>query len=192
MIERAETLKPQDVFIACQLAIWPTDERWTYALLSDRLCISGSEICDAIKRCRQAKLVTSTNQGSSVVASRLFEFLVKGVPTAFFPRKIEVVRGVATGIHSPLFKDRFAAGRDIVMVWPYNKGRDMGEGLLPLYPTVPVAALRNQELYYFMAAVDVLRVGRSKERTAAEVYIAERLGLDRTVETVEESETTKE
>lgn len=180
MPERTETLKPQDVFVACQLAIWEGD-KWTYAQLADRLHLSTSGVFDALARCRQAKLVASTNQGAKVVNQRLFEYLVHGVPTSFYPRKIEVVRGIATAIFSPLFRARFTKDGDLPVVWPYSKGKDTGEGLLPLYPTIPIACSQNQNLYNIMSAVDILRVGKARERDAAVTYLETLLGIEEPV-----------
>ncbi len=170
MAERSSALKPQDVFVACQLAIWE-GEKWTYAQLAERLHLSGSGVFEALGRCRQAKLVSSTNQGAKVVPQRLFEFLVHGVPTSFYPRKLEIVRGIATAIFSPLFRSRFAKDGDIPIVWPYPKGKDMGEGLVPLYPTIPIACSQNIPLYNLMSVVDILRIGRAREREAAVTYL---------------------
>jgi hypothetical protein len=176
MPERSSALKPQDVFVACQLAIWE-GEKWTYAQLAERLHLSPSAVFEALGRCRQAKLVASTNQGAQVVAQRLFEYLVHGVPTSFYPRKLEVVRGIATATFSPLFRSRFTKDGDLPVVWPYSKGKDTGEGLVPLYPTIPIACSQNQPLYNIMATVDILRVGKARERDAAVTYLESLLDL---------------
>ena len=106
------------------------------------------------------------------------------MPTIYFPKRIEVVRGIPTSIFSPLFRGRFAKenqkpegrgpegrGPEILLVWPYSKGKETGEGLLPLYPTIPIACSQDPELYQLMAAIDVLRVGRVREREAAVAYL---------------------
>jgi hypothetical protein len=178
MTGRTEALKPQDVFVACQLAIWEGD-KWTYAELAERLHLSTSGVFEALGRCRQAKLVATTNQGARVVGQRLFDYLVHGVPTTFYPRKIEVVRGIPTSIYSPIYRDRFARNdKELPVVWPYSKGKEMGEGLLPLYPTIPIACSQNAGLYNLMATVDVLRIGKSRERDAAVSYLESILGVD--------------
>jgi len=180
MSERSTALKPQDVFVACQLAIWE-GEKWTYVQLAERLHLSPSGVFEALGRCRAAKLVASTNQGAQVVGQRLFDYLIHGVPTSFYPRKLEVVRGIATATFSPLFRARFTKDGDIPIVWPYAKGKDMGEGLIPLYPTIPIACSQNQPLYNIMAAVDILRVGRAREREAAVSYLENLLRIEEPV-----------
>ena len=166
-----EALKPQDVFVACQIALLG-EEPFTHANLAERLHLSTSTVFDALGRLRQAKLtVSAAYQPAKVVGSRLFEFLVHAVPTIYFPKKIEVVRGIPTSVFSPLFRDRFTNDLNVVLVWPYSKGKEQGEGLLPIYPTVPIACSQNQELYQLMATIDVLRVGKVREREAAVSYL---------------------
>ena len=171
-----ESLKPQDVFVACQIVLFGS-EPFTHAKLADNLHLSTSTVFEALGRLRQAKLtVCAAYQPAKVVPGRLLEFLVHGVPTLYFPKKIEVVRGIPTSVFSPLFRDRFASEREIPTVWPYSKGKEQGEGLLPIYPTVPIACSQNQELYQLMATIDVLRVGKSREREAATSYLSDLFG----------------
>jgi len=164
-------LKPQDVLVACRLALAsPGSEDITQRGLAADLCVSLSTVHSALKNLRGAGLVKGS--GPYVVeGGRLLDFLVHGVPVVYQAERTEVVRGVATGIFSPYFRERFAAGRLVATVWPYGKGKEVGEGLVPLYPTVPVVCSRNPELYQLLAAVDVLRVGKSREREAAVTYL---------------------
>jgi hypothetical protein len=176
------TLKPHDVVVACQIAIWP-EETWTYKKVGASLRISTSEIFNVIKRCRHAKLVTprsasKTESCSQVNKAHLLDFLIHGVPTAFYPKRGEVVRGVLTAVHAPLFRSRFTSDRDIPIVWPFAKGKDMGEGLLPLYPTVPAICQQEGTLYNMLSAIDVLRVGKQREKDAAVAALASILRLD--------------
>ena len=48
---------------------------------------------------------------------------------------------------------------------------------MPLYPTVPEAALRDEKLYELLALVDALRVGRVREREIAITALKNRFGL---------------
>ena len=50
----------------------------------------------------------------------------------------------------------------------------------PLYPSVPEAAMRDEELYQLLVIVDTLRIGRAREK---EIAIKElRIRLDRYAE----------
>jgi len=176
-MSRQSALKPHDVVVACQIAVWP-EETWTYEKIGSSLHISTSEIFNVLKRCRQAKLVSKTESGAQVNKPHLLDFLIHGGPTVFYPKRCEVVKGVLTATHAPLFRSRFTTDRDIPIVWPLAKGKDMGEGLLPLYATVPVISQQNETLYNMYSAIDVLRVGKAREKDAAISVLASILGIE--------------
>jgi hypothetical protein len=126
---------------------------------------------------RRARLVACPGTSAAAARARLLDFLVHGVPVVYLPVKTEVARGLATGIFTPHFRDRFAGARDICLVWPYPRGREVGEGLVPLYPSVPLACSRDPVFYQLVAAIDVLRVGRVREKEAAATYLEELFNL---------------
>ena len=169
------TLKPQDVFLACRLALvrgdWPT-----HAELADQLHLSTSTVHASLKNLRAAKLVSGADP--VLDRGRLLSFLVHGVPVLYFPRRVHVLKGMPTGIFSPIFRDRFTQPGDVPVVWPYARGKEEGEGLLPLYPSCAAACARDEQLYLLMATVDVLRVGRSRERDAAVRYVERVFGVE--------------
>ena len=171
-----EALKPQDVFVACQLAL-VGQENATHEWLSKKLHLSLSTVFEAIKRCRQAKLVVGPDKKAEVVKSKLFDFLVHAVPVLYYQIKVAPVRGIPTAVFSPIFRDMFTKPGDLVTVWPYSKGKEQGEGLLPIYPTVPIACSQSQPLYQLMSAVDVLRVGKVREREDSIVFLKDLLSL---------------
>jgi hypothetical protein len=185
-----EALKPQDVFVACQLAL-VGQENATHEWLSKKLHLSLSTVFEAIKRCRQAKLVVGPDKKAEVVKLRLYDFLVHAVPVLYYQRKVAPVRGIPTATFSPTFRDRFTKPGDLITVWPYSKGKEMGEGLLPFYPTIPLACSQNQALYHLMSAIEVLRVGKLREREAAIVYLRETFGLSSSSQKVTENDRCK-
>jgi len=48
---------------------------------------------------------------------------------------------------------------------------------LPLYPSVPEAANKDEKLYELLALADALRVGRAREKELAIVELKKRLGI---------------
>ena len=48
-----------------------------------------------------------------------------------------------------------------------------GEGLLPVYPSVPQVARRDPLLHKLLALVDVVRVGTARERRSAAEMLKE-------------------
>lgn len=53
-------------------------------------------------------------------------------------------------------------------VWPCAEGRHRGIAFEPLYPSAPLAALRDPTLYEYLALADALRDGRPRERRIAQ------------------------
>lgn len=178
-------LKPQDVLVACQLAILG-DKSPTQAWLGKTLRLSPSTVFEAFKSLRKAKLILPSGKDIKLVSQRLLLFLVHGVPVVYYAHKTELVRGIATGVFSATFRSRFTSEKDIPIVWPYSKGKETGEGLQPLYPSVPIACSTNPALYDVMSTIDVLRTGKVREREAAISH------LERLLNTTVNSPTTSE
>jgi len=61
--------------------------------------------------------------------------------------------------------EHIAVAEDVV--WPSDSGEAYGVSLLPLHSCVPVASLRRATFHELMALIDVLRVGRVRERQLA-------------------------
>jgi hypothetical protein len=54
-----------------------------------------------------------------------------------------------------------------VYVWACKDGQVSGQQIIPLYPSVPAAALKDPKIYELLALVDTLRVGLAIERELA-------------------------
>jgi len=109
-----------------------------------------------------------SNLDSAALVNRrnLAEFAIHGAKYAFAPERLPVGPGVPTSHAAPAFAGVFAAGHE-PLVWPDAHGAVRGEGLLPLHPCVPGAALRDPLLYELLALFDALRAGRARERGMA-------------------------
>lgn len=173
MSEVFSSLKPQDVLVACRLCVVGAA---TQAELADCLRMSASTVWKSKKRLRQLRFFDSAADDAPIDPYKLYGLLVYAAPMFFPAQKVGVVRGIPTGIHSPLFKERFA-GTSLPTVWPYGRGKEVGDGFLPIYPSVPSACSLDSELYEAMAAAEIMRLGKQREREAAEKYLWEKLGL---------------
>jgi hypothetical protein len=170
------SLRPQDLVVACKL-VSIGKKTWTYAWLMKELSLSTSGTFNAIARLRKAGLVQGglRTEGSEVrvVRKRLFDLLASGaIQAMFFPVKGEITRGVPTSVHAPPLKNLASSlvgvSDDLVpLVWPYSKGIVRGETLRPIHPSAIHASLTDVGLYELLALIDVLRVGKAKERKAA-------------------------
>lgn len=164
-------LKPQDVAVAVRLAI-PIEGAWTYPDLARSLRLSSSETHSSVQRATQCGLVDSTSRRARRTA--LLEFLVHGLRYVFPAVLGAVTRGVPTSYAAPPLNRTIVAG-ELPPVWPHPEGEVRGQGLLPIYRSVPDAALRDPAFHEWMALVDAVRAGRARERELAISILKERL-----------------
>ncbi len=105
----------------------------------------------------------------------ILEFLVHGLKYAFPAKRGELSRGVATSYAAEALTREVIRRGEQIPVWHCAEGKDRGVGFEPLYRTVPFAALRDAQLYEFLAIADALRDGRARERKLAERELGRRL-----------------
>lgn len=164
-------LKPQDILVALRLATALEGER-TFPRLAAALGMSASETHAAVRRAIASGLVDGATR--SVRKSSLLEFLLHGLRYVFPAEWKGVTRGVPTSYAAPPLLAQFSIG-DLPPVWPHPEGTSRGEGLVPLYRSVPSAALRDPEFYEWLALVDAVRSGRARERRMAADELERRL-----------------
>jgi len=165
-------LKPQDIVVVLHLVDAAAEDR-AFPKLASALGISASETHAAVKRAATSGLIDPADR--SVRKAALREFLVHGLRYVFPPEWRGVSRGVPTSYAAPPLAEHFAQG-DLPPVWPDPEGAKRGEGLAPLYKSAPRAALRNPQLYEWLALADALRSGRARERKLAAQEVERRLG----------------
>jgi hypothetical protein len=164
-------LKPQDVVVC--LALLSTEaERLSYPALARRVGLSLSETHAAVRRATHAGLVQP--DGRTVRRQALLEFLVHGLKYVFAPDWTGVTRGIPTAHAAPPLNAEFPDD-ELPPVWPDARGEKRGQGLDPLYRTVPRVAREDRALYEWLALIDAIRAGRARERTLAQKEITRRL-----------------
>lgn len=165
-------LKPQDIVILLKV-MSTNDKKWMQKPMANALGMSQSEVSESVARSKYAGLLDP--KGKTVMKMALLEFLQYGLCYVFPQKPGPVVRGIPTS-HSaaPLNKDIQSTEE---YVWPYGKGTVRGHSIIPLYPTVPEAALKDPQLYELLALVDALRVGRAREKELAIIELQKRFGL---------------
>jgi len=168
-------LKPQDVVVLLKLvAIGP--EPWTFQSLAVALSISQSEVHAGVRRAVAARLMSdATTATGKPVRGALLEFLLHGVKYAYPPEHGALTRGVPTGYAAPPLNKVISGSSDPPPVWPYAEGSVRGYAFLPLYPSVPAAALQDSRLYELLALVDAIRDGHARERNLAAKELESRL-----------------
>jgi hypothetical protein len=103
------------------------------------------------------------------------EFLLRGARYSFPAVRGGMVGGLPTAYAAAPLDKLIAPSSDPPPVWPCSEGKARGVALIPLYPSVPAAALRTPALYENLALFDALRMGAARERNFAEQLLEERL-----------------
>ena len=163
-----DRLRPHDVAVALQLVLTPGAP---YRALAEAVGLSQGEAHNAVKRLTASRLVRRDDHIVNALA--LLEFLSGGVPYAFPAEPGAESRGVPTA-HSAVSFAGYMGG-DQKVVWPSPDGRMRGAAVEPLYDGAPGTATHNPRLYELLAVVDVLRIGRARERQHAKALLHERL-----------------
>lgn len=165
-------LKPQDVLLMLKI-VSDNNPAWSQSPVAADLGLSQSEVSEAVARGIYAGLIAPG--GKTIMRSGLMEFLQYGLRYVFPIKPGAVVRGVPTSHSASPLNEQIVSSE--AYVWPYGKGTVRGHSIMPLYPSVPEAALKDANLYQLLALADALRVGRARERTLAVEILKKRLGL---------------
>jgi len=171
------SLDGKDVLVILGFAFLRRMDRWTFLTLADVLGLSPSQVHGSVGRLVLSGLLTGKGLNGKVNREALAEFLIYGarymLPPVFGGR----VRGVLTGASSGLFGCSLVLDKNEsdCLVWPHATGNSRGTGLVPICPSAPKAALRDEDLYRALAHLDGLRVGRARERDFAAQFFRREL-----------------
>jgi hypothetical protein len=168
-------LKPQDLFVLFALSARGSLAGATYAELAAQTGLATSAVHGALKRAAVSRLATSQGGQLVLLKPQLREFVLHGARYAFPPIHGKLTRGVPTSYAAPPLNKVIAPSSDPPPVWPHIKGNLRGVAFVPLYPTVPEAAMRNPRLYALLALFDALRSGQARERSLAQKMLEERI-----------------
>lgn len=164
---RQVALKPQDLYVL--LALLSRGEGSVgYPELAEQTGLAVSAVHGALKRAAAAQLVMFQDRRPVLLRMQLREFLFYGAKYAFPPVWGSLTRGVPTGYAAAPLNELIAPTDDPVPVWSHSKGGVRGLSLAPLYPSVPMAVLKDERLYAILSLFDALRCGQARERTAAQ------------------------
>ena len=173
-VNRQLVLKPQDFYLLLALATVKAESQ-SYPELAALTGLSMSEVHGALKRAEQARLLAFLNRQPRVLVPQFKEFLLHGARYAFPAVRGGMVGGLPTAYAAAPLDKLIAPSADPPPVWPCADGTMRGVALIPLYPSVPSAALRNSALYESLALFDALRMGAARERNFAVKLFEERL-----------------
>jgi hypothetical protein len=165
-------LKPQDIPILLKTHLWQ-DRQWRYSDLADSLGMSASEVHSSLKRSTIAKLYNPLTH--QPLTPHLLELLIHGLKYIYPAIPGTLVRGMPTAHGISPLKEQIVSSQE-PLVWAFPTGTEIGLAVTPLYPSVPLAASLDPQLYELLGLVDALRVGRIREQQLAAVALQERLG----------------
>ena len=171
---RQLVLKPQDFYLLLALQAC-REQGSSYPELAAFAGLSMSEVHGAFKRAAAARLLFFDDRRPRILLPAFKEFLFHGAKYAFPAVRGALVAGVPTAYAAPPLSAQIAPSADPPPVWPAMEGSTRGMALIPLYPSAPLAALRNPALYENLALFDALRTGNARERALAERLFEERL-----------------
>ena len=167
-----QSLKPQDILLLLKI-ISGDNPQWNQKPMAEALGLSQSEVSESVSRSKYSGLLDPN--GKTVMKLALLEFIQYGLRYVFPQQPGPMVRGVPTAHSASPLKEKIQSNE--AYVWPYGKGTVRGQSILPLYRSVPEAALKDEKLHELLALVDAIRVGRARERALAVVELKKRFGL---------------
>ena len=131
-----------------------------------RAVLLGEDIYPLMQRRRRGSQANASGNPVRTHDRFLAEFVIHGARFVFVPDRMPLAVGVPTSHSAPAFAGVFAPG-STDFVWPHPNGKVRGQGVEPLHPNVPFAAMQDGKLYEMLALFDALRVGRARERGMA-------------------------
>jgi hypothetical protein len=164
------SLKPHDVALLVKL-LSQKKEDWRQIDLALSLRLSQSEIAKALARLSKAGLI----MGKRVNRSAALEFILHAIKYIFPAELGALVHGVPTALSSPMHEKMVVQDPNDIYVWPSIHGSKRGQMIKPLYPELAEAALEDDDFYGLMSAIEILRIGRARERNLAAHYIEKKI-----------------
>jgi hypothetical protein len=157
-------LKPQDVVLLCKMLSW-NNRTWRLIDLAQELNLSQGEISFGLERLKTSKLIDESKR--HLFKGAILEFLVHGVKYFFPISPGSLERGMPTAHSAPPLNKKIITQENAQYVWADPEGDIRGQHLEPLYEGVPFAAKRDSKLYEYLALIEALRVGKSREQALA-------------------------
>lgn len=163
-------MRPHDIVVLLKIISYG-DEPWLQKPMADDLVISQSELSKSMARSKNAGLLDDTGRKARRLA--LMDFLESGIAYVFPQQPGALVRGVPTSHSASPLKEHIQS--DESFVWPSAKGKLKGQAIVPLYKSVPEAAIKDPKLHELLALVDAVRVGNAREKKIAIAELKKRI-----------------
>lgn len=159
-------MRPQDIVVLIKIILLEGKE-WQFQDIARDLYISPAEVSESLSRSSYAGLIN--HERRKVFRNAFFEFLQFGMPYVFPQAPGAMTKGMATAHGHKYFKSSIVSNE--IYVWPDANGIDYGQAIEPLYGNQVKAAKDDSELYEILAMLDVIRVGKNREKKVAINYL---------------------
>ncbi len=169
-MKKHKGMRPHDIPILLKILV-QKKQAWYLKDLAYELKISASEVSESINRSVVAGLISSDKKNVNKLA--LLDFLKYGLKYVYPQQPGALVRGMPTAHSAAPLSDVILS--EELYVWPYALGTAQGQTIEPLHPKTPYACLKDADYYEFMALVDALRVGKTREQKLAFDILKERI-----------------
>lgn len=169
-------LGPTDSYVLLKLVALG-DAPWTQRSLASDLGVGLATVHRALAVGGEVRLYSPSRRRVNRV---LFEEAIAKGARYFLGAKVgALVRGIRTAWDSDPLVRMLAGTTEPPLVWHDSRGDEVGQSILPLHPSAPLAARKDPAFYELLALVDALRTDGAGPRIrglAAQEFHA-RLGL---------------
>ena len=160
-------LKPQDTLLVLKYWSLKLDGgESSVRSISEAIGISPGEVSKGAKRLMTAHLAVERSGKVFAETGALLEWLCYGIRYAYPQESVGYGRGIATSWNCALVKSEMSPP-DPPLVWPYSSGEVEGALIKPIHASVPMAALRDKNLYRAMSLLEAIRGGKPRELAIA-------------------------
>jgi len=173
---KSAQLKPQDLLLLFKL-IASSLKKARVIDISIDIGLSASETSQSLERLFRAKLIKENKR--DVISSNAADFIIYGAKYTFPATLGPVLRGLPTAHSAKPLSSRLVVVESDKYIWPFTDGQERGQSIVPLYPSVPMAAKKDPKLYELLALFDALRIGRVREQKIAAEELKERISAHR-------------
>jgi len=171
------SIKPQDIVVLAKLIARQGDNSWSQNSIAVELCLSPSQVNNALKRLVTAKLVTPYQppEKPEPILQACEEFFIHGLKYVFPATLGQIARGIPTSYSALSLNKEISFVSEATPVWPYGEGEERGVALKPLYSSVPKAIHKYHDplFYDLLTLLDAIRSGRAREKQIAARKLAE-------------------
>ncbi|KRB49165.1 hypothetical protein ASE04_18465 [Rhizobium sp. Root708] len=154
----------------------PGGEPYSVRNLEALLGKSKTEIAQSLKRSVACSIARKDNGKNEVRPHRRnqFGFITNGLKFVLPAHVGSMQRGVPTAFTAPMLEGLLISGGTYNYVWPFAEGKEMGQSVV-FSKDVPLAAMRDEHLYEYLALVDAIRFGNQREASLAADQLRSRI-----------------